>query len=290
MSGSPSPPNRRPHRGEGVLLLPLVLYLVAFLLVPLLLVAAESLRVSDVAGTPPFFGLNNYVDCLSDRYGIVLVRSAAYAGTATLACLLLGYPLAYCIAMYGGRRKNLLLLLVMLPFWTSYLVRIYAWRTLLAGKGFLNTALLDLGIIHDPLAILNTPLAVVLGLTYGFLPFMTLPLYTSIEKLDRRLLDAALDLGAAPLSAFFRVALPLTLPGVVAGLVLTFIPALGDFVTADLIGGPETQMIGNVIESKFFIESDWPHGSALAFILMGLLMLGLYLYARKAQDDGTSAV
>lgn len=272
-----------PTGGQGLLLAPMVGYLIVFLVVPLMLVFHESLRGGGAGGG---LGLGNYLDCLSDRYLAVLVRSAAYAGSATLACLLLGYPLAYCIAMYGERRKNTLLLLVMLPFWTSYLVRIYAWRTLLAGKGFLNMLLLDMGVIHTPLAILNTPLAVVLGLTYGFLPFMTLPLYTSIEKLDRTLLNAALDLGATPLSAFVRVALPLTLPGIIAGVVLTFIPALGDFVTADLIGSPETQMIGNVIESKFFVENDWPHGSALAFLLMGLLMIGLFTQARRARDEG----
>lgn len=281
--------SRRTSR-EGLLALPLVLFLGVFLVVPLLLVLSESLHVTDGQGVRHFAGLSIYADCLRDQYLVVLLRSMMYAGIATLACLLLGYPLAYCIAMYGGRRKNMLLLLVMLPFWTSYLVRIYAWRILLAGKGFVNLTLLDAGVIHEPLTILNTPLAVVLGLTYGFLPFMTLPLYTSIEKLDRRLLDAALDLGASPLVAFIRVALPLTLPGVLAGLILTFIPALGDFVTADLIGGPETQMIGNVIESKFFVENDWAHGSALAFLLMGLLLLGLFVHARKAHEDGAAVL
>jgi spermidine/putrescine transport system permease protein len=273
-------------RTPARLLAPLTIYLVLFLVVPLLLVFVYSIRTFGGYGIVlPQLTLQNYVDCLSEKYLAVLLRSIAYASMATVACLLLGYPLAYCIAMYGGRRKNMLLLLVMLPFWTSYLVRIYAWRTILAGKGFLNLLLLHLHLIAAPLQILNTPFAVVLGLTYGFLPFMTLPLYTSIEKLDRTLLDAALDLGATPISAFLRVALPLTAPGVVAGVILTFIPALGDFVTPDLIGGPETQMIGNVIESKFFIENDWVHGSALAFILMAMLMIALFIYARKAEKE-----
>lgn len=275
-------------RAPKLLLAPMTIYFGIFLILPLLLVFLYSIHASGGYGEiSQRLTLRNYVNCFSGKYLTVVGRSLLYAGLATLGCLLLGYPLAYCIALYGGRYKNKLILLLMLPFWTSYLVRIYAWRTLLASQGFLNLALVKLGIVAAPLQILNTPFAVVLGLTYGFLPFMTLPLYASIEKLDRKLLEAAQDLGATSLGAFFRVALPLTLPGVVAGVVLTFIPAVGDFVTPDLLGGPDNGMIGNVIESKFFSEYDWPQGSAIAFLLMAMLLVSLYLYARftRAEKD-----
>jgi len=265
------------------LLAPLTLYFLVFLVAPLLIIFVYSLSTRGVYGTvEPSYTLDNYRTAINAAYLEVFWRSVRYAGLTSTLCLILGYPLAYTIAVFGGRHKSTLLLLVMLPFWTSYLVRIYAWKTILATKGLLNVVLLWSGLVSEPLQILNTPAAVVLGLTYGFLPFMTLPLYVSLEKLDPNLLHASEDLGANPFGTFTRVVLPLTMPGVLAGFLLTFIPAVGDFVTPDLLGGPQTQMIGNLIESRFFPEQDWPMGSAMAFLLMGILMIGLWTYARLA--------
>lgn len=272
-----------------LLLAPMTLYFMVFLAAPLWFVLVDSVSTSVNYGQViPVWTLQNYRDALKPEYLAVFTRSLGYAALTTMACLFLAYPLAFCIAMYGGRYKSTLLLLVMLPFWTSYLIRVYSWRIILAEKGVLNTLLMATGFLPDPVQFLNTPFAVVMGLTYGFLPFMTLPLYVSLEKVDRTLLEAAGDLGAHPLTTFFKVIFPLTLPGIVAGVVLTFIPAVGDFVTPDLLGGPQTQMIGNIIESKFFPEQNWPHGSALSVILMALLMLGLVFYTRYGSDEERS--
>lgn len=275
--------NRTPY----LLLTPLTVYFLTFLAAPLAIVFAYSLSTAGPDGTVrPLYTLANYAATLDPRYLDVLGRSVAYATASTLLCLALAYPLAFWIAMHGGTRKNTWLLLVMLPFWTSFLIRVYSWKAILATRGILNMALLAAHLIRAPLQILNTPAAVVLGLVYGFLPFMTLPIYVSLEKLDRALLEAASDLGATPLSSFLRVVLPLSLPGVLAGSILTFVPAVGDFVTPDLLGGPENQMIGNIIESKFFPEQNWPAGAAVACGLMAALLLAIWTYTRlvRAED------
>jgi len=212
----------------------------------------------------------------------VFLRSIGYALTATLLCLLLGYPMAYCIALYGGRWKTSLLILIMLPFWTSYLIRTYAWIVILRTHGVVNESLMGMGVITEPIQMLNTSFSVILGLVYGFLPFMTLPLFVALEKLDVRLLEASADLGARPLDTFRKVVFPLSLPGVFAGTILTFIPAVGDFVTPELLGGTGTEMIGKFIMMQFFVADNWPLGSAVSFMLMVLMMIGLLLYSRKA--------
>ena len=183
--------------------------------------------------------------------------------------------------MYGGRRKNIYLILVMLPFWTSYLIRTYSWIIILRSQGVINTVLEWMHVINEPIDMLNTSFSVILGLTYGFLPFMTLPLYASLEKLDKSLIEAAWDLGATRLAALLRVTIPLSMPGIIAGTLLTFIPAVGDFITPDLLGGPDTLMIGNLIQQQFLSARDWAYGSALSFSLMAILLLGIFFYVRR---------
>lgn len=268
-----------------LLMAPMAVYMVTFYLLPLLTVLADSFAARTGEGTLVHtFNLDAYRTALQWDVVEVFVRSVRYAGLCTLLCLLLGYPLAYAIAMYGGRWKSTLLMLVMLPFWTSYLIRTYAWIVILRSHGVINEGLMAMGLTHAPLQLLNTPSAVVVGLTYGFLPFMTLPLYVSLEKMDRALMEAAADLGASPFWRFVRVVWPLSLPGVLAGAVLTFIPCVGDFVTPELLGGTDTEMIGKVIMSQFMMADNWPLGSALSFLLIVLMMGGIWAYSRTAAE------
>ena len=211
-------------------------------------------------------------------------RSARYALTTTAACLTLGYPLAYYIAVYGGRFRSQLLILVVLPFWTSYLIRTFAWTTLLQKEGVINSVLLKMHVIGAPLQMLNTDFSVILGLTYGFLPFATLPIYVSLENQDRSLVEAASDLGATPMEAFFKVVFPLSLPGVISASLITFVPAMGDFVSAEILGSPETQMIGNLIQQQFLALFNWPMGSALSLVLMLLMVTSMALYLMLAGE------
>jgi spermidine/putrescine transport system permease protein len=220
-----------------------------------------------------------YPDEISE-YHEQLVRSVGYAGAATLLCLLISFPLAYFIAFKAGRFRNLMLLLVILPFFTSYLVRTVAWQTILTDDGFIVDAGKSLGLIADDGRLLATRTAVIAGITYNFLPFMALPLYVALEKIDRRLIEAATDLYASRARAFARVTLPLALPGVFAGTLLTFIPALGDFINAQLLGSSRQYMIGNVIQSQFLVLRDYPVAAALSFVLMALILAGIAVYAR----------
>jgi spermidine/putrescine transport system permease protein len=214
------------------------------------------------------------------EYHEQLVRSVGYAGAATVLCLVISFPLAYFIAFKAGRFKNLVLLLVILPFFTSYLVRTVAWQTILTDDGFIVDAGKSLGLIADDGRLLATRTAVIAGITYNFLPFMALPLYVALEKIDRRLIEAATDLYASRARAFARVTLPLALPGVFAGTLLTFIPALGDFINAQLLGSSRQYMIGNVIQSQFLVLRDYPVAAALSFVLMALILAGIAVYAR----------
>jgi spermidine/putrescine transport system permease protein len=203
-----------------------------------------------------------------------------WSAGCTVACLVLGFPVAYVVAR-ATRHRRLLLLLVILPFWTSFLVRMFAMIFLLRDTGLVNSALLAVGLIDEPIHLLYTPFAVVLGLVYGFLPLMILPIYASLEKMDDSLLEAAEVLGARPLARFTRVVLPLAMPGVVAGSLLTFIPALGSFVTSDLLGGAKQVMIGNLIQNQFGAARNWPFGSALSFVLMLLVLVPVLFYLRR---------
>src|ERR1700693_2148914 len=214
----------------------------------------------------------------------ILWRSFWIAGAATVLCLVLAFPMALFIAR-SGKRRNLYLNLVILPFWTSFLVRTYAWMFLLRDTGLINTALQKLGLIHDPLPLLYNDGAVILGLVYGYLPFMVLPLYATLERLDRNLLEAAADLGAKPWVALTRVIIPLSAPGIRAGAILVFIPCLGAYLTPDLLGGGKTVMIGNLIQHQFTTARDWPFGSAVSLTLMAIVLAMLLVFVRR-QEGG----
>lgn len=272
------------------LLSPSLFWLGLFFLGPLGIVFVYSFCTRGTYGGIDFiFTLDNYVRAFNTTYLKIVLRSFRVAASITAICLLLGYPLAYYIATRGEKIRNFLLVLVIIPFWTNFLIRTYAWISILRADGLLNHFFRALGIIGptDSLPLLYNEFAVHLGMVYGYLPFMILPLYSSIEKLDLRLLEAASDLGASRWLAFVKVTLPLTLPGVVAGSILVFVPALGDFITPDLLGGGRTLMIGNLVESQFLASRDWPFGSALSFILMGVVLGSLIIYVRIAgTDDG----
>ena len=266
----------------NVLLAPTMLWLALFLLIPLGIIFVYSFGSRGAYGDVVLgFSLENYLRAFNPQWFPIILRSFLFAGIATVLTLALGYPLAYFIAVYGGKRKNMYLILVMVPFWTSYLIRTYAWMAILRSEGVINTILTSLHIITEPLILMNTPFSVVLGLTYGFMPFMTLPLYANLEKLDKNLIEAAWDLGANKFWTLLKVTIPLSLPGIVAGSLLTFIPAVGDFVTPTLLGGPDTMMIGNMIQQQFLLARDWAYGSALSFSLMALLLVSIYWYVRK---------
>jgi spermidine/putrescine transport system permease protein len=260
---------RTPGRAARGLLALLALWAFAFVVAPALIMAGYSFAERGTLGGVAWtFTLENYADVVDPVYLGIVWRSLGYAALTTVLCLGAGYPVAYQIARAAPRRRRLLLLAVTLPFWTSFLIRTYAWVTILKGQGLLNAVLLGLGVVSEPLELLYTPGAVVLGLVYTFLPFMILPIYASVEKLDAALVEAALDLGARPLAAFRRVVLPLTLPGVAAGVLLVFVPALGLYAVNDILGGGRVDMIGNVIESQFKTARNWPFGAALGTVLL----------------------
>jgi len=270
---------------------PLV-WLLVFLLIPFLLVLKISVADA-VQAQPPYTPLfsegpdghltltisfANYRFIVADAlYLVSYFASLKVAGVSTLFCLLVGYPIAYTIARARGRAQLVLLLLVILPFWTSFLLRVYAWKVLLQGGGLLNGALLALGLIDAPLNLLYTPAAVYLGIVYSYLPFMVLPLYAALARLDYSLVEAALDLGCRPWQAFVRITLPLSLPGIIAGSLLVFIPAVGEFVIPELLGGPDSLMIGRVLWNEFFANRDWPLASAVAIAMLLILVLPIAL-------------
>lgn len=269
-----------------LLLAPFLIFDLLLVLAPLSTVVWQSLHViSPDYEMLPGFTLANYKRALDPAYLPALSRSFIYAGTSTFLALLLGYPLAYFIALRAGRHRSTLLVLLMLPFWTSYLVRTYAWMTLLQTEGVINGLLLKIHLIEQPLQMLNTSGAVILGLTYCFLPFATLPIYVALEGLDTRLLEAAEDLGANAWQTFRSVIWPLSLPGVVAGGILSFVPAVGDFVSADILGGPDDHMIGNVIQQQYLGSFNWPFGSALSMLMIVLMGLAMMVYV-KTEERG----
>ena len=263
-----------------VLLAPGLLWLAIFFLIPVLNQLYVSLQEGNFEiGYEFAWNWSSYTDALS-TYEEHIIRSIGYASAATVLAFIISFPLAYFIAFKAGRWKNVLLLLIILPFFTSYLVRTVAWQTILSDNGFVVSRLQDLGLIAEGGRLLATTTAVVTGITYNFLPFMALPLYISLEKIDRRLIEAATDLYASRRTAFARVTLPLALPGIFAGSLLTFIPAVGDFVNAQLLGTSRQYMIGNVIQSKFLVVTDYPEAAALSFVLMAVLLIAIFLYAR----------
>src|SRR5437667_3989406 len=272
------------HRHRGLtpylLLAPGLLYLGLFFVVPLGFLAYQSLQSGNFdVGYAFTWAWGNYWDAIRNYRG-QFVRSLEYAGIATILALLFSYPLAYWIAFRGGRWKNLLLLFIVAPFFVTYLIRTLAWETILADQGPVVHVLRAMGIIGSDGRLLATSVAVVAGITYNFLPFMALPLYVSLEQIDHSLIEAAQDLYASKWKAFLRVTLPLSLPGVVAGTLLTFIPAAGDFINAQLLGAPENHMIGNVIQSKFLELTDYPAAASTSFILMAGILVAVAIYAR----------
>jgi len=267
-----------------VIALPFV-WLAIFFLLPFALVLAIALGTNNPDAAPPVdlgLTLKNFALLFTDDlYLGAWLASIRIAATATVLCLLLGYPMAYAIARAPANWRPLLLMAVILPFWTSFLIRVYAWMGLLASNGILNTFLRWTGLVENPGTILGTEWAILLGIVYAYLPFMVLPLYAALEKLDTGLLEAASDLGAGPFTAFRTVTLPLSLPGVVAGCLLVFIPAVGEFVIPDLLGGTGTLMIGKVLWDEFFINNDWPLASAVAILLLVLLVGPIALFQRQ---------
>jgi spermidine/putrescine transport system permease protein len=261
-------------------LAPGLAWLLIFFGIPLVNQLYVSLQTGDPETGYVFdWNFSVYADAISD-YHEQFLRSIGYAATATVLCFAIGFPLAYFIAFKGGRFKNVMLLLIILPFFVSYVLRTVSWQLILADNGWVVSRLKDVGLIGDDGRLLASRTAVIAGITYNFLPFMALPLYVSLEKIDRRLIEAATDLYASRATAFRKVTLPLALPGIFAGSLLTFIPATGDFINALLLGTPRQFMIGNVIQSKFLVILDYPTAAALSFILMAFILLGIFIYAR----------
>lgn len=281
-----------------VIAFPLV-WLTLFFLLPFALVLKISLSEAAIA-IPPygplleyadqtlqiFLNVGNYLFLLSDSLYI-----AAYWGSvktafiATVACLLIGYPMAYAMARAPARWQLLLLLLVMLPSWTSFLIRVYAWMGILSNSGLINNLLIGLGLIDSPLRMMNTQFAVTIGIVYAYLPFMVLPLYAHLTRMDNSLLEAAADLGSRKINTFIKVTLPLSMGGIVAGSMLVFIPAVGEFVIPELLGGPDTLMIGKVLWEEFFLNRDWPVASALAMVMLLLLLVPIVWFHRYQSKE-----
>lgn len=298
MSDAPPPGYkgiRLPISGRTLVISIPYFWLLLFLLLPMLIVLEISFSEARI-GIPPYepllqFVENRYVEIklnfgnygylfTDDIYVSAYFNSVKVAFFSTILCLLIGYPMAYGIARSEPGQRTVLLMMVIMPFWTSFLIRIYAWIGILKENGIFNNLLLAIGVIHQPLAILNTPTAVYIGMVYGYLPFMILPLYTNLEKLDGSLLEAAADLGARPWKTFLTVTLPLSMPGVLAGSLLVFIPACGEYVIPSLLGGPNTYMIGTQIAGEFFLNHDWPVASAVAIALLVILLLPIVWYQR----------
>jgi spermidine/putrescine transport system permease protein len=281
------PPAGRLRRGvlrltPYILLVPGLLWLLVFFVVPMIQMFTYSVATGslDTGGFRLVWTPENYAAGIA-RYGRQFVNSIIFGGLATLLTLAIGFPVAYTIAFRGGRFKNLLLFVVIAPFFTSFLIRTISWKILLGDEGPVLAPLKHvLNIVPGDFSIIFTPVSQLAGLTYNFLPFMILPLYVALEKIDPRLIEAAQDLYASNVGAFRRVTLPLALPGVFAGTLLTFIPAMGDYVNAELLGNPRTQMIGNVIQDRLIIQGDYPVGSALSFVLMVGIVLAVAVYAR----------
>ncbi|WP_447980330.1 ABC transporter permease [Candidatus Nitrospira bockiana] len=262
-------------------LLPPVVWMTAFFFLPLVLVFAVSFASRGVYGGVEWtFTATNYAVLLDPLYARIYLRSLILAALTTALCLLIGFPLAYYIARAPVRRQGVWLLLVIVPFWTNFLVRTYAWMFLLRSDGPLNAMLLRLGIIETPLQVLHTDLAVLIGLVYGYLPFMVLPLYAAIVRLDRSVVEAAWDLYASGPTVFRRVVVPLIRPGIVAGCLLVFIPSLGAYITPDLLGGARSMMIGNLVQHEYLVVRDWPFGSAISFALVAVVVVALAGYAK----------
>ncbi len=274
---------REPGRITWLLISPLFAWVLLFVVAPTLIMLVYSFCERGTLGGVVFrFTLANYAAVLDPTYLQIIIRSIFFAGLTTAICLAMGYPVAYFIGRASEKSRNLLLMMVMIPFWTSFLIRTYAWVTILKNEGLLNSVLIQYGLIAQPFQMLYTPGAVVLGLVYTFLPFMILPIYTSVEKLDNALVEAAFDLGAGPLRAFSKVIVPMTSPGITAGILLVFVPALGLYAVNDILGGGKVDMIGNIIENQFKGNArNWPFGAALGITLMVAFALAFWFTGRR---------
>ena len=276
------------RRGWGwLLLVPGMLWLTVFFLFPTVQLFFTSLydpSGSYIEGYSMTWHFGNYADAVRDNWNL-FGRSFLYAGIATAICLLLGYPLAYAIAFKAGRWRNVMLVLVIAPFFTSFLLRTLSWRTILSDNGPVTSFLQTIAILPDDGRLLATPVAVIAGLTYNFLPFMTLPLYAALDKVDPRLVEAAGDLYSSPFTGFRKVTWPLSLPGVVSGTLLTFIPACGDYINAELLGTPKQYMVGNRIQAAFLTEHNYPLAASLSLILMAVVVVMVVFYIRRAGTE-----
>ncbi|MDB9495710.1 ABC transporter permease [Spirulina major CS-329] len=269
----------------AVLAVPATVWLLFFFVLPLVIVLLYSVLERGIYGGVEWqFTLENYQRLLNPIYWGIFGRSLWLAFMTTLACLLLGYPLAFFIASRPPQWRNTLLLLVIIPFWTNFLVRIYAWIVILRQEGVINVLLQSFNLIDQPLDLLFNSFAVTVGLIYGYLPFMILPLYATLERFDFSLLDAAQDLGANDLKTLIRVVIPLTLRGVVAGSLLVFIPAVGEFITPDILGGAKTVMMGNLVQSQFLSARNWPFGSVLSIVMIVIVLIPIVIYFRVAEE------
>jgi len=276
--------NRR-KANQFFLLLPATAWLLIFFIAPLLIILVYSFLEKGIYGGVNWvFTLENYHDVFKGIYWGVFGRSLWLALLTTVACLMIGYPLAFFIATRPTPWRNILLILVIIPFWTNFLVRTYAWFVLFRKEGVINTILQSLHIIDQPLTLLFTPFAVIVGLIYGYLPFMVLPLFATIEKFNFSLVEAAHDLGANDWKTFMRIILPLTKRGIIAGCLLVFIPAVGAFITPDILGGAKTIMIGNIIQNQFLKARNWPLGSALSMIMMVIVLIPVFIYLQVSAD------
>lgn len=274
------------NRLRAVFLAPSAAFTVVLFLVPLSIIVGYSFLTRGVYGgvTGPWT-FENYQRLFDPLYGVILWRSLVMAGISTALCLLLAFPVALFIARAPARWKPIYLYLIILPFWTSFLVRTYAWMFLLRDSGLINSLLLAMGVIREPLALLYNDTAVVVGLVYGYLPFAVLPLFSNLDRMDKNLVEAAADLGATPRQTLWRVILPLCAPGLRAAGVLVFIPCLGAYLTPDLLGGGKSMMIGNLIQNQFTTARDWPFGAAISLAMMGLVMaLLLFLLRRDGEE------
>lgn len=274
-------PSLQDARLPAWLAIPALGWMGVFFFLPLLIVFLISFAARGTYGGVTWtLSWTNYATLADPLYLRIYARSLALAALTTLLCLVLGFPFAYYIARQPRRRQGLWLLFVMVPFWTNFLVRTYAWIFILRTEGLLNTVLLKLHLITQPLDILYSDTAILIGLVYGYLPFMVFPLYAAITRLDPSVAEAAWDLYGRAWPVFWRVILPLTKPGVVVGCILVFVPSLGAFITPDLLGGARTMMVGNLIQHEFLVVRDWPLGSAASFVLMGMVLLGMAAYMR----------
>jgi putrescine transport system permease protein len=286
--------------GRGLVIAVPLIWLTLFFLIPFLVVFKISLSEAAIA-RPPYLPIwewadgllslrlnfGNYLFLLDDPlYLSAYLESVKIAAISTVFTLLIGYPMAYAIARAPASRRNLLLMLVVLPFWTSFLLRVYAWIGFLKSNGIINNALMSLGLIDAPLQMIQTDFAVYVGIVYTYLPFMILPLYANLVKLDNAYLEASADLGARPMVTFFQVTLPLSMPGVVAGCMLVFIPAVGEFVIPALLGGPDTLMIGRILWDEFFSNRDWPIASAVAIVMLFVLVIPIMILRRVQANEG----